>query len=60
MKITFLIIVLIFVGILFLINFDDSLKAKLNIIVMGLRFLSVISEPRRLMQKYQAFMVILG
>lgn len=41
MEIAFIIIVLIFVGILLLINFDDSLKSKLNIII-GLLFTIVI------------------
>lgn len=41
MEIAFIIIVLMFVGILLLINFDDSLKSKLNIII-GLLFTIVI------------------
>lgn len=41
MEITFIIVVLVFVGILLLVNFDDSLKAKLNIMI-GLLFTAVI------------------
>lgn len=41
MKIIFIIISLAFVGILFLINFDNSLKTKLNIMI-GLLFAIVI------------------
>jgi hypothetical protein len=41
MEIAFIIIVLMFVGILLLINFDDSLKSKLNIMT-GLLFTIVI------------------
>lgn len=41
MKIIFIIISLTFVGILFLINFDNSLKTKLNIMI-GLLFLIAI------------------
>lgn len=41
MKIIFIIISLTFVGILFLINFDNSLKTKLNIMI-GLLFIIAI------------------